>query len=107
MASSKSKVAAGLLGIFLGWLGIHKFYLGDKKMGAIRLCISVVGYILLFAGTFMATAALMNGGSGGGGLALTGIGWLAVAAMSIWGLVDGIMILVGKVSADADGNPLV
>ena len=31
----KSKIAAGLLAIFLGWLGIHKFYLGYTGPGII------------------------------------------------------------------------
>ena len=30
-ANSKKR-AAGLLGILLGWLGIHKFILGDKRL---------------------------------------------------------------------------
>ncbi|SDM80049.1 TM2 domain-containing protein [Acetanaerobacterium elongatum] len=34
----KSKVAAGLLAIFLGGLGIHKFYLGKIGMGILYLC---------------------------------------------------------------------
>jgi TM2 domain-containing membrane protein YozV len=33
----KSKTAAGLLGIFLGGLGIHKFYLGKTGMGILYL----------------------------------------------------------------------
>lgn len=35
------KVPAGLCGIFLGWLGIHKFILGYKKQGIIQIIISV------------------------------------------------------------------
>ena len=38
---TKSKVAAGLLGIFLGSLGIHKFYLGRWGWGIIYLPFSV------------------------------------------------------------------
>lgn len=41
-ANSKSKVAAGLLGIFLGSLGIHKFYLGYTKAGVITLLVSLL-----------------------------------------------------------------
>lgn len=33
----KSKVAAGLLAIFLGGIGIHKFYLGKVGMGILYL----------------------------------------------------------------------
>ncbi|ANY70666.1 hypothetical protein BBD42_09900 [Paenibacillus sp. BIHB 4019] len=35
--SSKSKVAAGLLAILLGGLGIHKFYLGRPIWGIIYI----------------------------------------------------------------------
>lgn len=35
--SNKSKIVAGLLGIFLGAFGVHRFYLGYTKMGLIML----------------------------------------------------------------------
>lgn len=44
-ASEKSKVAAGLLGIFLGSLGIHKFYLGYSKEGAIMLLVTLLSVL--------------------------------------------------------------
>lgn len=33
----KSKSAATILAIFLGWLGIHRFYVGQKLYGIIYL----------------------------------------------------------------------
>ena len=39
----KNKVTAGLLAIFLGGLGVHKFYLGYSKAGAIMLAVCIVG----------------------------------------------------------------
>ncbi len=36
-AGGKTKVAAGLLGIFLGDFGIHKFYLGQTGIGILYL----------------------------------------------------------------------
>lgn len=39
---SKSKIAAGLLAILLGALGIHKFYLGYTKAGVIMLLVSLL-----------------------------------------------------------------
>jgi TM2 domain-containing membrane protein YozV len=36
------KLIAGLLGIFLGGLGIHKFYLGYSKEGVIQIVITLV-----------------------------------------------------------------
>lgn len=46
LIGTKSKVAAGLLGIFLNWLGIHKFYLGYSKEGVIMLLVSILGGIV-------------------------------------------------------------
>jgi TM2 domain-containing membrane protein YozV len=39
---SKSKVAFVLLGVFLGSLGIHNFYIGRTKQGVIQLLITVL-----------------------------------------------------------------
>ena len=47
----KSKVAAGLLAIFLGGIGIHKFYLGKVGMGILYLVFcwtgipAIIGFI--------------------------------------------------------------
>lgn len=38
----KDKLVAGLLGIFLGSLGIHKFYLGYTKEAVIMLLVSLL-----------------------------------------------------------------
>lgn len=76
--AAKSKLVAGLLGILLGGLGIHNFYLGNTKKGVIQLLLSLVGSLLI-------------------------VGPLVAG---IWGLVDGIMILCGKVTVDGNGNPL-
>lgn len=35
-------MVAGILGIFLGALGIHKFYLGYQKEGIIQLIVGIV-----------------------------------------------------------------
>lgn len=48
--SSKSRITAGLLAIFLGSFGIHSFYLGDIKKGIIHLVLSMTG-ILTMAST--------------------------------------------------------
>ena len=72
----KSKLAAGLLGIFLGGLGIHNFYLGFTSRGVAQLLISV-----LSCGVLSPVSA-------------------------IWGLVEGILVLTGERGVDADGQPL-
>lgn len=45
---SKDHVAAGLLAILLGWLGLHKFYLGYNTQGFILLGVSILGGLFTF-----------------------------------------------------------
>ncbi len=77
----KSRMAAGLLGIFLGGIGIHNFYLGNTNRALIQLLVGIIG------------GAITCG--------------VASIAMWIWGLVEGIQILSGTISTDAQGHPLV
>lgn len=42
---SSKKLAAGLLGVFFGGLGIHKFVLGYNNAGIIMLVVSLAGGI--------------------------------------------------------------
>ena len=39
--SSRSKLVAGLLGILLGSLGVHRFYLGYTQMGIIQIVVTI------------------------------------------------------------------
>lgn len=57
----KSKIAAGLLAIFLGTLGIHKFYLGYTSAGVIMLLVSIIGAFLIVGPFIMAVIALIEG----------------------------------------------
>jgi TM2 domain-containing membrane protein YozV len=80
-AEAKSKLVAGMLGILLGSFGIHRFYLGYTTIGIIQCVLGVLG--ILTCGILLIPA------------------W-------IWGLVEGIMILLGSggFTKDAQGNPL-
>lgn len=80
----KNKVVAGLLGIFLGGLGVHNFYLGYTSKAIVQLVITIAGYLLFF-------------------LVLPP---LAACAMGIWGFVEGILILTGRIAVDGHGVPL-
>lgn len=81
---AKSKIAAGLLGIFLGGFGVHNFYLGYTTKAVIQLVCTIVGILL----------------------SCVGIGVIVVSGISIWGIVEGIMILCGKIDKDGKGNLL-
>lgn len=43
---SNKKLAAGLLGIFLGAFGVHKFVLGYTTPGVIMLVVSLAGGVI-------------------------------------------------------------
>ncbi len=71
-SEAKSKIVAGLLGVFLGGWGIHNFYLGFNNKAIIQIIVTIV---------------------------TCGIG-------ALWGFIEGILILVGNINVDANGNPL-
>lgn len=73
----KSKMAAGLLGIFLGCFGVHNFYLGYTGKAVGQLLLTVLSCFVL---------SFVSG---------------------IWGLIEGILILTGSINVDAEGNRLV
>ena len=64
--NQKSKIVAGILGILLGGLGIHNFYLGFTKKALIQLLITVLS-----------------------------VGFLSWVS-AIWGLIEGVLILISK-----------
>ena len=74
--NAKSKLAAGLFGIFLGTFGVHNFYLGYTGKAIAQLLITVLSCGLLSFVSY------------------------------IWGLIEGIMILASNDYKDADGNSL-
>lgn len=74
---AKSKVCAGLLGIFLGSIGVHNFYLGYTGKAIAQLLITILSCFMLY--------------------------WVS----AIWGLIEGILILTGStITTDANGVPL-
>ena len=53
------QVVAGLLAILVGWLGVHKFYQGNMKMGVLYLCLfwtTIPGLLALIEGILMLVA---------------------------------------------------
>lgn len=60
---TKDHIAAGLLAIFFGSLGVHKFYLGYNTAGFIMLGVTIIGSLLTFglAGAVMSLIGLIEG----------------------------------------------
>lgn len=67
-ATQKSKLTAGLLGIFLGGLGIHNFYLGytGKAIGqiALSLCFGIGAVWGLIEGIMILTGSIDKDANG-------------------------------------------
>jgi len=40
--SDRSRLAAGLLGILIGELGVHRFYLGNIGIGIIQIIVTII-----------------------------------------------------------------
>jgi TM2 domain-containing membrane protein YozV len=76
----KQKLVAALLGILLGSLGVHRFYLGYNTIGTVQLVLGLLG-ILTCGVTTIASA--------------------------VWGIIDGVLILTGRINTDAQGVPLL
>jgi TM2 domain-containing membrane protein YozV len=92
----KSAIAAGLLGIFLGQFGAHDWYLGDKKKGLIHVLLFAGSFVVIMLSSIVTAIALY---SGIGFISavfgfLAAIAYLVMMANGIWGLVEGIIILV-------------
>jgi TM2 domain-containing membrane protein YozV len=50
-AGEPNRLVAGLLALFLGTIGIHKFYMGYNKAGLTMLLVAIVGAVLLLIPT--------------------------------------------------------
>lgn len=71
MADIKNPVTALLLSIFLGELGVDRFYIGNKELGIAKLALTVIGYVTLFIV----------------------IGFFLLLGVYIWKLVDCFLIM--------------
>ena len=97
----KSKTTAALLAFFLGGLGIHNFYRGQKGRGFDHLGLVALGIILFIiaiatlVGSVDAHGNVPDSASAGVGTAGV-LGYLILIGNSIWAFVEFIMILVSK-----------
>jgi len=79
--SPKSRLAATLLAFFLGTIGVHRFYLGKTGTAVAMLLLSIVGYATI----------------------VFGVGFVFIAAVGIWALVDFILAVAGRMR-DKEGR---
>ena len=79
----KSAVAAGLLQLFFGWLGLGRFYIGSLGIALTQLILGILGILLW--------VVLM--------------GWIIQIPLAIWAFIDAILMFSGNVK-DKDGRNL-
>lgn len=79
--NQKSRLAAGLLGILLGCLGVHNFYLGFTTRGVVQLLVSLIGGIFTCG--------------------------MATIAIAIWGFIEGVLLLSASPSRMYDGHGVI
>jgi len=107
----KSKMAAGLLAILLSVFGfnfgVHNFYLGYTGKAVTQLCLNVGGWIVyaIVNIIIMPIITALTMGFGAVFYVITAIP-LHSTALLIWGVIEGVIILSGRVSTDANGNLL-
>ena len=95
--NKKSKIAAIILAFFIGTYGIHDFYLGYIRKGIVHLALALIPTSLKIGVFFL----------GGGYQDLVSLSSLASTMSSLWAMYELILIAIGKISTDANGNPLV
>lgn len=103
--SNKSKVAAGVLGIFLGCYGVHNFYLGYMKKGFIQLgcLLGSIAFIFVISIVMGVAEASYNEGATISAIILSLADIALILGIRIWAFVEGIMILCGKINRDGKG----
>lgn len=81
--SDKSRIAAGLLQLFLGGFGVGRFYIGSIGIAVAQLLTWTVGLLL----------------------AVVLVGFVIWGVLGIWVFVDAILMFTGSVR-DGHGRPL-
>lgn len=74
---TRSKAAAVILAVFLGVIGVHRFYLGQNGAGWMMLLATVLSCGIL------------------------------APAVVVWGLIDAVIILGGGYNSDSKGRPIM
>lgn len=105
----KSKMVAGLLGIFLGTYGVHNFYLNYTKKAIIQLSSVIVAYgiyiwgaVTMMSGDFMMISEYDIMGF----VVVLLIFVLLLLGIRIWSFIEAILIFCGKINKDGKGRLL-
>jgi TM2 domain-containing membrane protein YozV len=102
-SKKKDKTVAALFALLLGGWGAHRFYMGQNKLGFIRLGLKLLAIILFTVGYFIAISA---GASTGmelfiiAGFLIYLLGYAMLFGSIVWNIVDFVRILTGDLEPD-------
>lgn len=102
---AKSRILAGLLGIFLGEFGVHNFYIKRTGRAVIQLVLSLC-YMLcsFFASDVFLSPMLAHFPGAMGFVILSGVFCFLIAR--VWSLIEAILLLCGSTKVDGRGTPM-
>ena len=114
--SEKAMLPAALLAFFLGVVGVHNFYLGQTKLGVVKIVACPLASMVSLVSFFFSEAMVADYEAGAyvsaGSLYLVSVmmllGLAVCAGIHIWAFVEFILILMrkGRYGVDAQGRPL-
>jgi TM2 domain-containing membrane protein YozV len=99
----KDKTIAALFAILLGGWGAHRFYMGQNKLGYIRLGLKILSTLLFVVGYAIVAASLSATSTEL--IAIVGIlmyllGYAMTLGNAVWNIVDFVRILTGDLEPD-------
>ena len=115
--SPKSRLVGGLLGLFLGSIGVHNFYLGHIKKGVAKVILTIISIVFIIAAASLLVSSgyvdedtgeffITNYSNFTNASLLFVLGILISSGLGIWALVESILIFVSTNIKDGDDKPL-
>ena len=86
------KTTGGLLQLFFGMFGVGRFYIGSSDIGTAQVLTYVVGWLIFAMPWIFGMSPYWMV-----------VGWLVFFGLSIWLIIDTIVIFTGK-AKDSQGR---
>jgi len=96
MNNTKSATTAGLLGILLGGVGAHDWYLGNRNKALMHVILMGGAFLVMFIVSIFLPAILPHGAYLDIKGVLSGVNtlaWGAIGVNIIWGVIEGMLII--------------
>jgi TM2 domain-containing membrane protein YozV/RNA polymerase subunit RPABC4/transcription elongation factor Spt4 len=115
--SPKNRLVGGLLGLFLGSIGVHNFYLGHIKKGVAKIILTVISFVFIIGAVSLLISSgytdidsgefiVTNYTNFTNAMLLLVLGIFVSSGLGIWALIESILIFVSTNIKDGDNKPL-